>query len=231
MERITLALRRARRTSANRASLRSLLAHTGGTAEFARRAEEFAGSETAVGFKVQRVVDGDFSEPWVQVVLTGEAAHAAPAGRRGFAGVWTVQRLPDGTLFADDIEDTPFPKSAVEHREVLRAKIREGLTSGDPTHQTLALASLGQHDMREFVPQIIGLLGSDAEATSRPWLVQRYGTVGKLAALRLFFMLDDLVDDTAPAKIPRDSADDATRAEWHRWWQRTAQRPPRPRPR
>jgi len=196
---------------ADPATLRRLIAERGGATELTSGL-----NRSAFELHVDRVLEGRLdTNPggWVRVILLGEAAHAASA-HEAFAGVWTLTRLADGTLLVEDLGDTPFAPSAVAHRDALRARIAEGLASNDPTYQTLALASLTEHRMLEFTPQVIALLDSEEVATGRPWVRDRHGSVAHAASNALDNLVGPLHDDTMPS--PGDPA-----ADWRRWWDET----------
>lgn len=192
-----------------------MLAWTGGETEFG------VGRGCAVALTGTRVIDGDVVRSSTQVTLLGEVAHVAGTELKDLAGVWTVKQLPDRTLVVDDIDDTPLSKSAVAHRDALRAKIAEGLSSNDPTYQTLALASLLEHHMVEFVPQVIDLLNSKQTAVARPWLIEQHGSVGRLATLTLGALVSRFGDTGLPELSVREDAPPADVEAWHAWWNRT----------
>lgn len=212
------------RSNADPRTLRRLLAWRGGMTELAL-------GYSVVNLSVKHVVDGEFTQESANVVLLGEAAHVAPEDSSAFGGTWTVQRLPDGLLIVDDIEDTPFRKSTVAHRKALRTKIAEGLASRDPTYQMLALASLLEHRMVEFVPQVVKLLDSEERARSRPWLSERHGTVGELATLAISSLTEPVDAGDAPG-FERTSGGrhlKTNAAQWEAWWSKTLAADPFPR--
>jgi len=203
-------------TQADGATLRELVA--------ARRgATELPGGlfgRTQFTLRIGRVMQGAYEDKFVDVIVLGEAAHAVPEERDdhsdldAFTGRWTLTRVDGRTFVVEDIENTPFPVGAVAHRDALRAKIAEGLASDDPTFRALALASLREHRMLEFVPQVAALLGSHAQPTKRPWLAQFDETIETLARRTLVHLIDGLADDNTPTF--HDPPED-----WQRWWDET----------
>jgi hypothetical protein len=184
---------------------------------------------------INEVVSGTLDDPeyatrpvgvnTLPVVLLDDAAYGAPDGMDGLGGTWRLTRMPDGTLVASDISDTPFARNVAVARRSEQQHIAVLLSSQDPGGRIQGLDLLGHHISLEFIPQIIALLDDRAVDTKSPppipgQVVHLPRVVGEAALSTLRAMVAPLADESTPSK--------ADRAAWTAWWHVLVQRDPYP---
>ncbi len=172
-----------------------------------------------VTLQVQQIVAGTLDDPdyaqrptganTLSVVLLDEAAYAAAAhggGMDGFAGTWTLTKLPDGELAASAIADTPWRAPAVAGRAEAIADARSSLHASTADRRMRGLLLLGQYQLYQLVPDAIALL-DDPHAPIRD-----------AAYAALHRMMLPLADDAMP--------DAAVRPAWDAYWRGVTGRAP-----
>jgi hypothetical protein len=181
---------------------------------------ELAHGYTEVNLMVKEVVSGPIDDPdyanrpvgtnRLSVVLTDEAAFAAPKSLDGFAGIWRLTRLADGTLVASAIEDTPFSPESVAARRATIVNARQNLRAPLPEQRLAGLDALEQHAFFELVPDVIALL-ADTRVDGQPRLPGSHDegprVVGDVALAALRKLVAPLADEAIPAGRTSDAWD------------------------
>lgn len=221
--------RAASRGQAAPRTLRRLLAERRGRLQLAH-------GYATVSLVIGEVLEGALDDPGyarrpvgvnaLEVVLTGEAAHAAPDGLEGFAGTWRLTRDEGGALLASGIEDTPFPRAAGAARKTELEAIRSRLRATAPAERIAGLDALERHPMLELIPDVIALL-DDTRDDGRAIAPPGHSVIGPRsvraeAERRLHALVAPLADESSPPAGAREP--------WRRWWSEATTREPELRP-